>query len=266
MAPGEAAGMAAAALTGVTEGRPPRGPGLQGSSSAAAASSSSPTSAGGAGDGESEPELKGGSLFAYEIPRAWRQRVPWRRSVVATGFHVRTWGQINPGAPGFPYVFYPHSAMQGQKGQRPYILLAGDCSHAAYIYRPVPARELADPSDVRYEPMAQLNCGGTVGSLAVGYLPLFGGEERRRRKEGGGLGGDGWAKIIVPNFDTNKVYAFSFGPPRSLNVSPLEPLSVPAEEVLGMEAKRKARVAEEDEALTALDTYGKTRGEKTKIS
>lgn len=271
--PGEAAGMAAAALTGVMEGRPPRGPGLQGSSSASAAAAAAAAGAtfraGGEEDGdgpELEPELKGGSLFAYEIPRAWRKRVPWRRSVVATGFHVRTWGQINPGAPGFPYVFYPHSAMQGQKGQRPYILLAGDCSHAAYIYRPVPARELADPADVRYEPMAQINCGGTVGSLAVGYLPLFGGEERRRRKEGGGLGGGGWAKIFVPNFDTDKVYAFSFGPPRTLNVSPLEPPSVPSEEVLGMEAERKARVTEEDEALAALNTYGKARGEKTKIS
>jgi hypothetical protein len=273
---------AAAALTGVDER--PRGPGLQGSSSVSSSASAASASASSA-SAEEEPELKGGSLFAYEIPRAWRKRVPWKRSVVATGFHVRTWGQINPGAPGFPYVFYPHSAMQGQKGQRPYILLAGDCSHAAYIYRPVPARELEDPDDVRYEPMAQINCGGTVGSLAVGYLPLFRGPgpgpgpEREKAEASGdgagagaragagaGTGGGGWAKIFVPNFDTDKVYAFSFGPERSLNLSPLEPPSVPSEETRQLEAERKARVSEEDEALAALDSYGKARGDKTKIS
>ncbi len=271
---------AAAALTGVDER--PRGPGLQGSSSVSESAAAGAAAAGAAagaratrreaadgnGNGGEQPELKGGSLFAYEIPRDWRKRVPWRRSVVATGFHVRTWGQINPGAPGFPYVFYPHRAMQGQKGQRPYILLAGDCSHAAYIYRPAPASALADEGDVGYELMAQINCGGTVGSLAVGYLPLFGEGERKQEKGGGETEKEkgGWAKIFIPNFDTDKCYAFSFGPDRAMNVYPLEPPSVPTEEHQQLEAARNARVAEEDEALAALNTYGRARGEKTKIS
>ncbi|GAB5032223.1 afg1-family atpase [Nannochloropsis oceanica] len=247
------------------------GPGLQGMAARAAVLGSS-NSGSGSGMGAEEEGLKGGSLFAYEIPSKWRERVPWKRSTLATGFHVKSWGQINPGAPGFPYVFYPHRSLRGQAGQRPYILLAGDCSHAAYIYRPVGAHAGEggggeEEIDVRYEPMAQINCGGTVGSLAVGHLPLaVGGED-----EGGEEGeeeGDGWAKIFIPNFDTDKVYAFSFGPEKA---SPqvclgLDPLSVPSERYQRLEVERKARVAEEDEIVGAINTYAKTRGDKTKIS
>ena len=42
---------------------------------------------------------------------------------------------INPGAPGFVYPFHPHVKMKEQ-GAPPHILLAGDCSDAAYVYRP----------------------------------------------------------------------------------------------------------------------------------
>jgi hypothetical protein len=110
--------------------------------------------------------------------------------------------------------------------------------------------------------MAQINCGGTVGSLAVGYLPLAVGDE-----ESGGEGReDGWAKVFIPNFDTDKVYTFSFGPEKAVSVSPLDPLSVPTEPHQRLEAERKARINEEDEVLNAVNTYSKTRSEKTKIS
>jgi len=248
------------------------GPGLQGMAARAAmlessssSRSSSSSSSSSEAPTEEEENLKGGSLFAYEIPSNWRERVPWKRSTLATGFHVKSWGQINPGAPGFPYVFYPHRSLRGQPGQRPYILLAGDCSHAAYIYRPVAAGvgEEEEEREVRYEPMAQINCGGTVGSLAVGHLPLAVG-----REEEGGEEGDGWAKIFIPNFDTDKVYAFSFGREKAspqVNLG-LDPVSVPSEGVQRLEVERKARVAEEDEIVGALNTYAKTRGDKTKIS
>ncbi len=260
---------AAAALTGVRDGDLSSGgrfsgPGLQGAAGRPFVGASGSNGSGGGGGGGSNPLapdddseiLKGGSLFAYEIPSNWRERVPWKRSVLATGFHVRSWGQINPGAPGFPYVFYPHRSLQGQPGQRPYILLAGDCSHAAYIYRPVGGEE-----ELGYEPMAQINCGGTVGSLAVGYLPLVVGDGEVSEEAA-----DGWAKIFVPNFDTDKVYTFSFGPEKVSAVSPLDPPTVPSEPHLRLEAERKARVAEEDEVLSAASTYGKARGDKTKIS
>lgn len=224
------------------------GPGLQGQGS---------EGNGGRGGASSGEDLKGGSLFAYEIPSGWRRRTEWKRSVIATGFHVKTWGQINPGAPGFPYVFYPHKGMEGS-GVRPYILLAGDCSHAAYVYRPIGQGD----DDVKYEPMAQINCGGTVGSLAVGYLPLFGEEAA-----GGGIEEqEGWAKLFIPNFDTDKVYCFAFGPDRASGKSPAEPITVPPERVERLEAERLARVAEEEEALHASESYGRARGEKTKLS
>lgn len=156
--------------------------------------------------------MKGGSLFAYEIP-VYSPHVggvrTWKRSTVATGFQVKTWGQINPGAPGFSYVFYPHSDLAKVPGQRPSILLAGDCSHAAYVYHPVGSGD----DEIRYELMAEINVGGTVGSLAVAHLPLFGQQQQQAAKaEAGG----GWAKLFLPNFDTNKVYVFGFGETRTL--------------------------------------------------
>ena len=137
---------------------------------------------------------KGGSLFSYEIPREWKAGgYRWRRRTIATGFQVRTWGQLNPGAPGFPYTFHPHKSMEKQKGRRPYILLAGDCSHAAYIFRP-----MGGSHDMDYELWAEINCGGTVGSLAITHLPIFSQDKDRG-------GEDGWAKLFIPNFDANKV-------------------------------------------------------------
>jgi hypothetical protein len=174
---------------------------------------------------------------------------------VATGFQVRTWGQINPGAPGFAYVFHPHAAMRAA-GRRPYILLAGDCSHAAYIYRPVEGWE---GDDVRYELFTEVNCGGTVGSLAVGHRPLFG--------EGGSEGEAGWAKIFIPNFDSDKVYVFSFAPERGLNCAPsLAPLSVPTVAAERLEEARRAREEEEAAALQGLQGYGRARADATKLS
>ncbi|CAM9234087.1 unnamed protein product [Discosporangium mesarthrocarpum] len=81
--------------------------------------------AGGGGRGEGEGESVGGgssaggggALHAYEIPRDWRvyPRVypspGWRRTTLASGFRVRGLS-INPGAPGFPYLFHPHRSLQ----------------------------------------------------------------------------------------------------------------------------------------------------------
>jgi hypothetical protein len=241
-----------------------------------------------AGREVASPQAKGGgSLFAYEIPPpdVWQGppagspppeaggplRGPiWKRTTVAAGFRVRSWGQINPGAPGFPYVFYPHESLKAQ-GARPHILLAGDCSHAAYVYRPAgqgPGKDgegeagaSADPT--AYELMVEINCGGTVGSLAVAHLPFLGGEGAGR--------GQGWAKLFIPNFDTNKVYVFSFGPERLLAtqrqvvLTGVEPLGLPTEAIEALEARWKAREQEEDEILHDARSYGRSRGEATKL-
>lgn len=203
--------------------------------------------------------LRGGSLFAYEIPSYSTMGGgvrTWKRTTVATGFRVKTWGQINPGAPGFSYLFYPHSDMASIPGQRPSILLAGDCSHAAYIYQPVGSGD----DDIKYELMCEINCGGTVGSLAVAHLPLF------------GQGSGGWAKLFMPNFDTNKVYVFGFGPTRSmlglLSGSTVdEQLSAaPRESLEQAEAQRKAQRSEEEAALHGANSYGRARADATKLS
>lgn len=90
-----------------------------------------------------EPEIDGGSLFAYRIPPgkdAWKTK-PWPRNVIATGFKVQ--GQlnnmINPGAPGFCYTFFPTregGVGRDKKWQRPLIGISGDCAESAYILRP----------------------------------------------------------------------------------------------------------------------------------
>lgn len=63
------------------------------------------------------------------------QELTWTRTTLATGFSVKRAG-INPGAPGFVYPFYPHTRMK-RGSAPPHLLVAGDCSDAAYIFRPV---------------------------------------------------------------------------------------------------------------------------------
>ncbi|CAN0220709.1 unnamed protein product, partial [Phaeothamnion confervicola] len=160
------------------------------------------------GKGGSGGNGGGGGLFAYEIPAKWKvyPRVypspGWRRHTIASGFRVRGLG-INPGAPGFVYTFHPHRSMRGKT--RPHIALAGDCSQAAYVLRPRVRDGGSDSSGsdgasgsscLDYELAARIDCGGTVGSLAVAYGPLTGASA---------MEDDSVAKIFVPSYDMNKV-------------------------------------------------------------
>lgn len=149
----------------------------------------------------------GGALFAYEIPKKWRYYTKvypspgWHRTTIASGFRVKGMG-VNPGAPGFSYVFHRERNGKG----RPYIALAGDCSQAAYILRPctpihnIHKKRASSGGELHYELVCSLDLEGTVGSLAISYGELFGGGAK-----------DGFAKLFVPNFDLGKVYIFSFG-------------------------------------------------------
>ncbi|CAN0182141.1 unnamed protein product [Ectocarpus sp. 6 AP-2014] len=136
----------------------------------------------------------GGSLVAYEIPEDWRM-LPrfypapgWLRATLASGFRVRGIS-INPGTPGFPYLFHPHRSMEGK--QPPYIAIAGDCSQSAYILRPAPAASASagtaagggpetkgaweqEAAPLGYEIACAIEVPGTVGSLAVSYGQLLG--------------------------------------------------------------------------------------------
>ncbi|CAN0146629.1 unnamed protein product, partial [Hapterophycus canaliculatus] len=139
----------------------------------------------------------------------------WLRATLASGFRVRGLS-INPGTPGFPYVFHPHRSMEVRVHgkQPPYIAVAGDCSQSAYIFRPVappPAEEEAkgsweqEAAPLSYEIACSIEVPGTVGSLAD-EDDLWSTQQQQRTR------GDGWAKLFVPNYDGNKVYVFSMEP------------------------------------------------------
>eukprot|EP00588_Corethron_pennatum_P022251 CAMPEP_0194318074 /NCGR_PEP_ID=MMETSP0171-20130528/14717_1 /TAXON_ID=218684 /ORGANISM="Corethron pennatum, Strain L29A3" /LENGTH=825 /DNA_ID=CAMNT_0039074867 /DNA_START=109 /DNA_END=2586 /DNA_ORIENTATION=- len=145
----------------------------------------------------------GGSLFAYAVPPGadgWRTD-PWVRTVVATGFCVRSQLLINPGAPGFCYVFYP--TVEGkERWGRPYVAISGDCAERAYVLRPA---ELGAGGDARpaaptdYELVCEIDCGATVGSLAIGYDDFCKTDIFPNR----------WAKIYVPSYEKDKILVFA---------------------------------------------------------
>jgi len=170
-------------------------------------------------------ETLGGSLFAYSVPKNWKVDT-WERNVIATGFGVR--GQlgnmINPGAPGFCYTFYPKKKKLQDKFVRPYIAVSGDCAEAAYIFQPYDGDsdnkvccvrlagcnlttqnddkpKLKNNQETTYNLMCEIECGATVGSLAIGYDNFCGAEGQK----------DDYAKIYVPCFEKDKVLVFSFG-------------------------------------------------------
>jgi len=141
--------------------------------------------------------IDGGSLFAYSPPQNWRTD-PWERSLVATGFHVKKniWNMINPGAPGFCYTFHANEKDKFSN-KRPLVAISGDCAETAYVLRPVRGGGLTD-----YALLCEIDCGATVGSLAVGYDNCFG--------EGWHPGGN-YAKIYIPCYEKSKVLVFALG-------------------------------------------------------
>ena len=120
----------------------------------------------------------GGSLFSYQIPPNWRTD-PWIRTKVASGFPVaeQLGNLIHPGAPGFVYCF----ALGGQD----YLAVAGDCAETVSIYH---------SRCGSYERVVELQCGATVGSLAIGEDEFCG---------SAGL------TLYIPCFEKNKIVVFS---------------------------------------------------------
>jgi hypothetical protein len=149
-------------------------------------------------DSPSSPD--GGSLFAYRVPEgkgSWK-REHWQRTTVATGFKVK--GQlnnmINPGAPGFVYVFHAKEE-DAKTSERPLIAVAGDCAESAYIFRP--GHNRADPS-TSYTLMMEIQCGATVGSIGIGYDD-FGSADQE----------SGYAKLYIPCYEKDKILVFGLG-------------------------------------------------------
>ena len=158
---------------------------------------------------EDQKPLEGGSLFAYRVPNgkgAWRT-TSWTRTTVATGFKVKgkLGNMVNPGAPGFVYTF--HATKQDpQYTNRPLIAVAGDCSESAYVFRPetsdscdVSPSDSIDPS-TRYKAMIEIECGATVGSIAIGYEDCTAAEQE-----------SGYAKLYIPCYEKDKILVFALG-------------------------------------------------------
>jgi len=157
------------------------------------------------------PNVEGGSLFAYELPRA-PPTVPsasspspsssslslpvpslsWPRTSLFRGFKVSSWWAFfSPGAPGFPYVFKMPGAPRGP----PLILLSGDCTGSAYIFAPRDgdsggaSRGSSVPT---YDMAFEIQCGATVGSAAAAAA----------------LDGSGGVDIFIPSYELNKIHKF----------------------------------------------------------
>jgi hypothetical protein len=166
-------------------------------------------------NGKAQGSTQGGSLFAYRVPTkhkdAWKTDT-WKRTTVATGFRVKSqlWNVINPGAPGFCYTFHAHKD-DSARGKRPIIAIAGDCAESAYIYRPQDSvgdstsdlifDNTADVDrNAHYKLMCEIECGATVGSIAVGYDDLCQAEQE-----------SGYAKVYIPCFERDKILVFALG-------------------------------------------------------
>lgn len=180
------------------------------------------------------PYEMGGSLYAYEIPSSSSSSSTsahvkegndddshgdgdidvynvkaWRRSTLFQGFKVKSWGNVNPGAPGFPYVFYLKENEEEKKdgdeasdssnssNKKPLILLAGDGTRSAYIFSP--CTESPDSDEPQYKLAFEVECGATVGSAAVSAVP----------------DGTGDVEIVVPSYELNKVHMYRLSKARA---------------------------------------------------
>ena len=142
--------------------------------------------------------IDGGSLFAYKVPTLDWKTEEWTRTLISTGFRVngQLGNMINPGAPGFVYTFYSSRAAKEQQG-RPLIGISGDCAEAAYFFRPRRKRS-NDPT--HYELMCEIDCGATVGSLAIGYENFCGLPQQSN-----------FAKLYIPCYEKEKILVFALG-------------------------------------------------------
>ena len=125
----------------------------------------------------------GGEVFAYEIPKDTLNG-DYTKHVIASNFSVTEKGN-NQASPGFAYAFKPETSYQG----RPYILVAGDGAQKAYLLTPT-------DKDFVYNTSVVLSVNGVVGSIGIGDI----------------IGSDGWAEFFVPDYDENRLYAFTFAP------------------------------------------------------
>jgi hypothetical protein len=155
-----------------------------------------------------ESLMNGGSLFSYHVPHGkdkWKTK-EWKRSVITTGIYVsdQILNMWNPGSPGLCYAFYPRreeAECKEMRISRPLIGIAGDCANKAIILRPSRIHQVQGDPSSSYSIMCEIDIGGTVGSLAVGYDDLPNASPDSK----------GYAKLYIPSYEKDKVLVFSMG-------------------------------------------------------
>ena len=126
---------------------------------------------------------KGGGVFAYEFPDDILTG-EFKKHILATNFTVTESGS-HQAAPGYVNSFKPYTSYAG----KPYIFVAGDGSQKAYLLTPT-------EDDFVYNMTIILSVDGVVGIIALGDI----------------VGDDGWTEFIVPDYDQNWLYGYTFAP------------------------------------------------------
>lgn len=132
-------------------------------------------------------EHSGGGVFAYEIPKDFKNQ-KWKRHSLLKNIKLTKKGPFES-APGKAVAFYPHKSMQFKKNQKPYILVSGDASSKVHLLIP----HSNNSNNWNYTEKILLSSNCTIGQLAVGDT-----------------NGDGYTEIFVPLFEKNEIHTFTF--------------------------------------------------------
>ena len=125
---------------------------------------------------------KGGEVYAYEVPKDVIKG-SYTKHLLASNFTVTEPG-VDQAAPGFVYAFKPNITYT----EKPFLLIAGDGSQKAYILQPT-------DQDFVYNTTLLLSVNGVVGSVGLSNL----------------IGPEKWVEFFVPDYDENRLYAFTLG-------------------------------------------------------
>jgi hypothetical protein len=128
-------------------------------------------------------------VVAFEVPLAFKT-APWKNHTLARGFENRVKNGMSPGA---AQAFYPSAAAKAA-GKRPWLVVSGDGTGAAYVMRPLNETagswgyERLNVYDTAADDVAGV--ARTTGAIALGMSPT------------------GCARIYVPAFEAGSTVIF----------------------------------------------------------
>jgi len=128
-----------------------------------------------------------GSIFYYKLSGDVRTGQFERFVINDEVFPVLKIG-FNQGSPGTAVAFWPK--LSDENKTRPYLLVAGDGSEQAYVFEP------SQTGPISYKLIwSQRYNRFTVGGVAVADVD-----------------GDGYAEAVIPTYESNKAYVYTFAP------------------------------------------------------